>query len=148
MITRVDHVELNAKDVAATVAFYRDVFGFEVTRWVRAQRAGRTVEVACLTLGDFMLEVLPADDDQVNQRAVGLRMLALRVDDMDAAVARLAEHGVRLAGQPNETPLTFHGVRAEVYDPDGVRVELREWRRGDHYRGTDWLPGEGVELVE
>ena len=146
MISRVDHVELNARDIAKTVAFYRDVLGFEVTRWVRAERGGRVAEVACLALDDFMIEILRADEEQVNQRATGLRMLALRVDDMSSTVAALEQQGVRLAGAPNPNPLTFHGIRAEILDPDGVHVELRQWQHGDNYRGTEWRPADDVEL--
>ena len=146
MITSVDHVEINAVDVAETVAFYRDTLGFEVSRWVIAERYGRRIEVACLTLGDFMIEILPTTDAHVDQRSVGPRLIALRVDDMEATIAALRARGVQIAGEPIDG-LTFDGLRAEIKDPNGVHIELREWRQGDHYRGTDWRPGEGVRLV-
>ena len=111
---------------------------------MRAERGGHAVEVACLAMGDFMIEVLPAGDAAVDQRSVGVRMLALRVDDMSATLEELRGKGVELAGEPSLSPLTFDGIRAEVLDPDGVRIELREWQRDDHYRGTAWHPAEGV----
>lgn len=145
MITKVDHVELNARDIAASVAFYCDVLGFEVSRWVQVERAGRRIEIACLTLGDFMIELLPAGEHAVDQRSTGLRMLALRVDDMAQTIEALRAKGVEVAGEPIDA-LTFDGLRAEIRDPDGVHIELREWRHGGDYRGDAWQPGEGVRL--
>ena len=145
MITKVDHVEINTRDIAASVAFYCDVLGFQVSRWVEIERQGRRIEIACLTLGDFMVELLPAGESAVDQRSVGLRMLALRVDDMARTIADLRAKGVEVAGEPVDA-LTFDGLRAEIRDPDGVHIELREWRNGDGYRGDAWQPGEGVRL--
>ena len=48
--------------------------------------------------------------------------LALEVDDLDAACARLAEHGVRLEGGP--MPRGDGYVQVFFRDPDGHVLEL------------------------
>jgi catechol 2,3-dioxygenase-like lactoylglutathione lyase family enzyme len=55
----------------------------------------------------------------------GFSHLCLRVDDLDAAVARLAEIGRR----PRNEVMAFHDRRLVFFDgPAGVVVELAEWQ--------------------
>ena len=72
----------------------------------------------------------------VNSQAntVGLRHIALRVDNMAEAVARLRTAGVTLFSEPVRVPsgVVQHdaGEKTLVYflDPDGVVLELTEYR--------------------
>jgi len=48
------------------------------------------------------------------------------VEDMDAALRTLAEKGVQTAWGPIKRP---EYARAEVRDPDGNPIELRQWYR-------------------
>ena len=55
----------------------------------------------------------------------GFSHLCLRVDDLDAAVARLAEIGRR----PRNDVMAFHDRRLVFFDgPAGVVIELAEWQ--------------------
>jgi catechol 2,3-dioxygenase-like lactoylglutathione lyase family enzyme len=55
----------------------------------------------------------------------GFSHLCLRVDDLDATVARLAELGRR----PRNDVMAFHDRRLVFFDgPAGVVVELAEWQ--------------------
>jgi glyoxylase I family protein len=91
--------------------------------------------------GEPRIELLcydaPAGENPAaNHRAntVGLRHIALRVDDMAAMTAKLRAAGVTLFSDPVKVP---HGVvrhdqgeKTLVYfpDPDGVILELAEYR--------------------
>ncbi len=55
---------------------------------------------------------------------MGYRLLALEVDDMEAAANYLASRGVALAWGPIALGTS---VRAEIRDPDGLPIELRQW---------------------
>jgi catechol 2,3-dioxygenase-like lactoylglutathione lyase family enzyme len=55
---------------------------------------------------------------------LGLTHLSLRVDDLDAQLARLVEAGVEVL-EPTRIDLPEAGVKAVfVSDPDGTRIEL------------------------
>jgi hypothetical protein len=51
-------------------------------------------------------------------------MMALEVEDMDAALALLASRGVAPTWGPVKRPAY---ARAEIRDPDGNAIELRQW---------------------
>jgi len=150
-IQRVDHIELLVRDMEETLVFYTDVLGFERQRHTIAERPdGSRSEQATITLDDFMMEVIQASPEavakEIDQRGVGVQRFALRVDDMDAAAKRLKALGVRFAQEPRPGS-TFKGKRAEIVDPNGMSIELREWR-DDDYRNGDWQPvNPGVRLV-
>ncbi len=144
MIARIDHLEVYSKDIDRTVDFYVDTLGF--TLWRRTQSTrddGSNFELACVRLEDMMVEIIKADpemlDQTVDQTKMGMRMFALRVDDMAKTVEYLESKGVEFFQAPRETAV-FEGLRAEILDPDGIRIELREWQRGDSFYNDDWQP--------
>jgi lactoylglutathione lyase/glyoxylase I family protein len=51
-------------------------------------------------------------------------MMALEVEDMDRALAALQSKGVETAWGPVKRP---DYARAEIRDPDGNAIELRQW---------------------
>ncbi len=143
-ITRVDHLEVWARDLDETLGFYVDVLGFEPLRRTIAHRAdGSAFEQVCVTLGDFMIELIaaPADraDEPVDPQAMGVKAFALRVDDMAETVKRLKAEGIRFVQEPRPGS-SFDGIRAEILDPNGLGIELREWQNGDGFHNVDWQP--------
>jgi glyoxylase I family protein len=126
MFRRIDHIELVPSDLERSLAFYTEVLGFTV-------RARRTVgapplgDVVFLELGDTMLELLEFDDPAAPVAPgprVGYRMMAIEVDDMGKALAYLAGKGITPSLAPKQYGASF---RAEITDPDGIGIELRQW---------------------
>jgi lactoylglutathione lyase len=141
MIQRVDHVEINVPDIDEAVDFYTKVLGFKLWRRVRSETPdGGVLEIAGVVLDDFMIEILKARDLEVDQTSVGVKLIALRVDDMAKTIADLRSKGVQVAAEPRESR-SFNGLRAEIMDPSGVHIELREWRN-DGLSNDDWQPGQ------
>jgi lactoylglutathione lyase/glyoxylase I family protein len=60
------------------------------------------------------------------EQRLGWQCLALEVDDMDGALNILKEKGVKAAWGPVKRP---DYARAEIRDPDGNAIELRQWYR-------------------
>ena len=61
-------------------------------------------------------------------RNVGLSRVAIKVDDMDAQLERLAQHGVPTLSDPKELTLGVTKVRVVCFrDPDGVLLEYLEF---------------------
>lgn len=58
---------------------------------------------------------------------LGWQCLALEVEDMDRALQDLREQGVSPTWGPVKRP---DYARAEIRDPDGNPIELRQWHRG------------------
>jgi catechol 2,3-dioxygenase-like lactoylglutathione lyase family enzyme len=80
---------------------------------------GTTVEVMCYP------EAKAIPSRSAEQR-LGWQCLALEVDDMDGALNLLKEKGVEAAWGPVKRP---DYARAEIRDPDGNPIELRQWYR-------------------
>lgn len=125
MFERMHHLAIIASDYARAKAFYVDTLGFEVLREnFRAERGDWKLD---LRFGESELElfVIPGAPARPSYpESLGLRHLAFFVEDVDAAVARLAEKGVacepvRLDPYTNRRMTFFH-------DPDGLPLELHE----------------------
>jgi glyoxylase I family protein len=129
---RIDHVEIVPLDMESSIRFYTDILGFTVRERLKVEvlqsMQGHTVEeVAYLTLGDTTIEfikVLDPTDTRFDPWGIGYRMIALEVDDMDETVEYLKDKGVEITFGP----VTLGTAkRAEIADPNGIPIELRQW---------------------
>ncbi len=126
MFRRIDHVELAPSDMDRTIAFYRDVIGFTLTSR-HVLNMGELHEIAFMTLADTMIELLgyaQPDTTPVGGQQVAYRSIALEVDDMTATIDALAAQGVPVVWGPMNLGAS---IRAEIRDPDGLGIELRQW---------------------
>jgi glyoxylase I family protein len=150
MFQAVDHVEVVAEDLERTLAFYTNVLGFTLARRVRYDTTDYAADIICVTLGDFMVEILgpaPRPDPDGGSRA-GVKLFALRVDDMAKTIAELERKGVAVTWGPRQGG-AFDGIRAEIKDPNGISIELREWQNGDSATNPDWQPSRpGVTRID
>lgn len=122
----IHHVAIIVSDYEVSREFYVERLGFEVVRenwrpekrdWKLDLRVNPTTELEI-----FAPENPPARPSY--PEACGLRHLAFRVGDIDAAVAELAERGIEC--EPVRTD-DFTGERMTFFfDPDGLPLELHE----------------------
>jgi catechol 2,3-dioxygenase-like lactoylglutathione lyase family enzyme len=151
-ITRMDHIELVARDLEQTISFYVDVLGFKRGRRTISSRPdGSRVEQACVVLDDFMIELFQASPEAIaagwEPGALGVKTFALRVEDMASTKAELEAQGVVFSREPRPGS-SFEGLRGEILDPSGISIELREWVDGDSYHVQGWKPAsDAVTLV-
>lgn len=127
MFKRIDHVEIVPKDLGKTLDFYTDVLGFKVKQRQPGRPGSPWKEIVYLTLNDTMIEVLEAANPAPLSTAseqVGYRMMALEVDDMDKAMEYLKGKGVEISRPPM---LLGKSKRAEIKDPNGITIEIRQW---------------------
>jgi glyoxylase I family protein len=130
---RIDHVELLTAAPERAVAFYTGVLGFRERERMRiAQTPSGPLDLVYLELGGTTLEVMcyPQAKAPIPSRGsetrLGWQCLALEVEDMDGALAMLKAKGVEPAWGPVKRP---DYARAEIRDPDGNPIELRQWLR-------------------
>jgi glyoxylase I family protein len=120
------HVAIIASDYARSKRFYADVLGLRVV--AEHYRAGRDSWKLDLALPDgtqVELFSFPSPPPRVSRpEACGLRHLALRVADLDVAVAHLYKHGVEC--EPVRVD-EYTGRRFTFFaDPDDLPLELYE----------------------
>jgi glyoxylase I family protein len=129
---RIDHVEIVPLDIESTIRFYTEILGFSIRERVKVEvlqdMQGHTVEeVVYITLGDTTIELIKVLDPTGTRHdpwGIGYRMIALEVDDMDETVEYLQSKGVALTFGP----VTLGTAkRAEMIDPNGLPIELRQW---------------------
>jgi catechol 2,3-dioxygenase-like lactoylglutathione lyase family enzyme len=152
MLSSFDHVNLVVADLPRMLAFYRDTLGFTVTKHVTISGdwIGKTVglenvsaEVVYLDLPSGprieLLRYISPDAIRApgvdRPNALGLRHMAFKVDDVDAAAARLRAASVEFFSDVQAVPdsqVTYAGgVRKRlVYfrDPEGNILELCEYK--------------------
>ena len=130
--TRIGHVHLTVSDLDRSLAFYRDVLGFEETA-----RYGR--DAVFVSAGGYHHHIglntwAGRGAPQPPPGTTGLYHFAILFPDRAAlatAVRRVLEHGVPLEGASD------HGVSEAIYlrDPDNNGIELyrdrpeNEWPR-------------------
>ena len=133
-----DHVGIAAGDLQASLAFFRDVLGLHVE--MSEEIASQKVRAHFLSTGQSTLEVLEATAPDspiakyLEKRGPGMHHVALRVDDIAAALAHLKSRGVRLIDEKARPgaegalvafihPSAAHGVLVELKQP-APKVEL------------------------
>ena len=127
MFKRIDHVEIVSSNAETTINFYVNILGFRI-RNRHEVKMPPMKEVIYLKLGDTVIEIISADDPKPKSEApweVGYRGIALEVEDMAKAVDYLQGKGIAIAREPVDLGDSFRG---EIRDPDGLIIELRQWK--------------------
>jgi methylmalonyl-CoA/ethylmalonyl-CoA epimerase len=125
----IHHIGHAVADLDAAIATYRDVLGGTLEHRETVPEQG--VEAATVLLGSGRMELLrPLGDDTpvgkfLANRGPGMHHVALRVDDIDAALRQAADAGAELIDQTPRVGL--FGLRVAFIHPhsvEGVLVEL------------------------
>jgi methylmalonyl-CoA/ethylmalonyl-CoA epimerase len=126
---KVDHIGIATHQIDEALTLWRDVLGLEIVSTEEVTEQG--VRVAMLPIGESRIELLePLSADSpvgkfLAKRGPGIHHVAIRVSDIQAALARLKEKGTRLI---DETPrLGAGGCLVAFVHPssaNGVLLEL------------------------
>ncbi len=122
----IHHVALITADYPRARHFYCEVLGLRVlSEHHRAARDSWKLDLALPDGGQLELFSFPTPPPRPSRpEACGLRHLAFRVDDLDAAIAHLTSHGV--ACEPIRID-EYTGRRFTFFaDPDELPLELYE----------------------
>jgi lactoylglutathione lyase len=146
-IVKPHHTGIQVADLERSVAFYRDILGFElVFQWNPRADYIRTIvgypeadiHAAILRMpgSDYFLEILeyrnvektPVDTRTANP---GTAHIAFFTDDCDGLYAELTAKGVRSVSEPVTPTIGPNTGGRAVYmiDPDGIRVEFIQTSR-------------------
>jgi len=128
---QIDHIGIAVKSLEAALRTYRDVIGLQVEGYDQVDDQG--VKVAMLPAGDSRIELLePITADSpiekfLAKRGEGIHHIAVRVDDIEAALERFKAAGVRLIDSVPRKGA--HNTRIAFIHPastNGVLLELVE----------------------
>jgi len=126
-----DHVGIAVSDLQASLAFFKDVLGLHVDS--SEEVASQRVRATFVNTGQSALEMLEATAPDsavakfIDKRGAGMHHVALRVDDIDAALAHLKSRGIRLIDQTARPGA--EGAMVAFIHPSaaqGVLVELKQ----------------------
>lgn len=126
---KLDHIGIAVRSITGSTIYQALGLGIDHVETVETQG----VRTAFLSVGDANLELLePLSETSaiarfIDKRGEGIHHICLRVDDLEAHLARLKEQGFRLI---NEAPVPgAHGCRVAFLHPaagNGVLIELSE----------------------
>ena len=128
---KINHLGIATQGIDEALQFWSDALGLENvhTEIVEEQK----VRVAMLPLGESRIELLePTSEDSpiskfLEKRGGGIHHIAVEVDDIESALARLKSQGMRLI---DESPrIGAEGCRVAFVHPsaaNGVLLELVE----------------------
>ena len=142
-IIAADHTGLTVSNLECSLAFWRDVLGFELSH--RPHQTGdlaseitgvpgANIAIAVLKGYGHKIELLeysaPPDRQHVRPRPcdVGSVHIAFTVDDLDAVLNVIAASGWKAAGKPQTLESGPNAGKRVVYvrDPDGSTIEFMQ----------------------
>ncbi|WP_378953856.1 methylmalonyl-CoA epimerase [Pelosinus sp. sgz500959] len=128
---KVDHIGIAIKDLEQAKKFYTEVLGMTVMGEETVEQ--QKVKVCFIPCGDSEVELLESTSPDgpiakfIEKNGEGIQHLALRVDNIEAAIADLKEKGVRMI---DETPrYGAGGAQIAFVHPKatgGILLELSE----------------------
>ena len=129
-IKRVDHLGVIVGDLDGAVKSFTEHLGLNLDH---TEQYGDELDIAFLPCGETLVELIEplkeggSNADYLREHGPGIQHVAFEVDDLEAALAELAERGVEPLGA---APVPgAGGMRIAFLDPqafDGVLVELCE----------------------
>jgi len=152
MIHAIDHLNIVVTDLERSVKFYTNLLGFKQTN--SAHLEGDWVESIVGLKGvsaDVVFIVAPAGEPRIEllcyksptgesipenslANTIGLRHIALRVDDIHSSAQKLKDAGVKVLSEPVTVPTSVvthnagHKMLCYFHDPDGVLLEITEYK--------------------
>jgi methylmalonyl-CoA epimerase len=137
VFARIDHIGVAVADLEAAIALHEDTYGMVVVHRETVEAQG--VEAVLLDVGENHVELLaPLGEETpvgkfLARRGPGLHHVAYQVADIDGALARLRDAGVRLIDEEPRTgirrsrvaflhPSATGGVLTELVEPATVHA--------------------------
>ena len=127
------HVALQTSCFEKAFSFYTELLGLRVVKEPFTFKGKRTL--AWLDAGGILIEIYSVKDGEEPQpydrRRVGTDHIAFEVQDIDATIAYLSHHNVRILRQPFLPPTDdpCQPRVAMIEGPDGEEIEIREYFR-------------------
>ena len=127
IFTGIDHPSIACFDVRRQADWYCRTFGMQVIANNGLEPPALLIGYGSTTTDGAMIELMPATEPGAKPETFtrfqpGIRHVAFRVTDFDAAYARLCDIGVRFITEPGEA---LGGGRTILFrDPEGNELQI------------------------
>ena len=125
MIKGLSHIAVRARDLEASLRFYREILGLEEAFRITEEDGRVRLLYLWIAPGQF-IEIFPGGttDPERGSHMTGMQHICLEVDSVEAAYDRLCALGVK----PDSEITTGKagGRQFWLHDPDGNPIELME----------------------
>ena len=128
----IDHAAISVSNLDDSMHFYTKILGFYCERIIDIPDGNGWI--ALLKKANFTIEMfqftdarLLPDNERISindLRNIGVKHIALRVNDIWSTAAYLQEYGVEFINEPVKGARGFY--RFFIKDPDGIPLELTE----------------------
>lgn len=143
-ILAADHTGITVSDIERSLAFWRDVLGFELSHRAHQKGglaeqitsvAGAEILIAVMKAPGHKIELLeyraPADRRTQNDLRpcdLGHVHVALTVENLDDILKAIAASGWKAAGEPQTLTVGPNAGKRVIYvrDPDGTTIEFMQ----------------------
>lgn len=129
---RLHHFGISVANLEETIDWYREKLGFTVG--FRYEIAALNAQVAFMTLNDFRIEIFeikdcaPLPESSRNPATdlpiIGLKHIAINVDNLEEVVADLKSRNVEFAGEIGNVPNSNGEKYIFFRDNNGILIEL------------------------
>lgn len=130
MLIRLDHIGIAVNEMNDALQFFQDALGMNLDH-LALEEGGKT-RVAFMPIGGSEVELVEPQESEsglakfLAKRGEGIHHICFEVDDIDAALARLKQHGAQLIDETPRVnasgtkyafihPKSAHGVLIELY---------------------------------
>lgn len=126
-VIKFDHVSILTKNLEESVKFYTQVLKFPIVRTIESKDLKIVfVEAGNVTLELFGLVNSQAKPTEEKWENVGVKHIALEVDDVEKVYNELKSKGVKFENEPT---VAVGGPKIAFFkDPNGVTIELIQWK--------------------
>lgn len=126
MITRLGHIAIRARDIEATVSFYRDILGMKEAFRMHNLPGEKLGSVHLFVAPSQFIEIFPngTEVSPPNEHTIGYAHICFEVEDAAKTLEEL-----RNRGAPIDVELKrgfSRGIQFWTHDPDGNRIEFME----------------------
>jgi len=120
-VKRMDHINMRVKDLTESIAFYENVFGFEMKE-DHTQEGDDAWAIVGKADTAYICMYLHADKKR-EPEALQIMHFGLVIDDFDTVLERLAKHGVETGKGCIQWPKSRS---VYIHDPSGHEIDLTE----------------------
>ncbi len=126
-ISGIDHINMCVTNLERSIAFYREVFGFEIKEDHRGLKEYPWVTLGIPNVAYLILYETEKAKKSRDMRIVHFGFALKTVERMDDVLQRILDAGIETKKNNDGTPMVIHyGRSSSIYlsDPDGYALDV------------------------
>jgi lactoylglutathione lyase len=126
-ISGIDHINMCVTNLGRSIAFYRDVFGFEVKEDHRELKEYPWITLGIPNVAYLILYETAEAKESHDRRIIHFGFALKRAETMDAVLDRILKAGIATKKNRDGDPLVVHYAKSSsIYlsDPDGYELDV------------------------